>query len=118
MSLENEAKKLAATYARWMRKPDDALFGKEGRGVVMVMYDRLKQAKSFDEMKQILDVDQYSSMMDKQTYNDMKRFVTELISKASQMGQEDAMKFVLEAFRYFQISLFTKIDNINKGIWG
>jgi len=45
MSLENEAKKIAATYARWLRKPEDALFGKDGKGAVMMMYERLKRRR-------------------------------------------------------------------------
>jgi hypothetical protein len=118
MSLENEAKKIAATYARWLRKPEDALFGKDGKGAVMMMYERLKQAKTMEEVKEALNLDQYANMMDKQTYNDLQRFLNELLMKASQMNQEDAVRFVLEAFRYFQISLYTKIENINKGIWG
>jgi hypothetical protein len=71
-----------------------------------------------EEVKEALNLDQYANMMDKQTYNDLQRFLNELLTKASQMNQEDAVRFVLEAFRYFQISLYTKIENINKGIWG
>ncbi|MCQ4343811.1 MAG: hypothetical protein NO117_02490 [Sulfolobales archaeon] len=84
----------------------------------MMMYERLKQAKTMEEVKEALNLDQYANMMDKQTYNDLQRFLNELLTKASQMNQEDAVRFVLEAFRYFQISLYTKIENINKGIWG
>jgi vacuolar-type H+-ATPase subunit C/Vma6 len=83
-----------------------------------MMYERLKQAKTMEEVKEALNLDQYANMMDKQTYNDLQRFLNELLTKASQMNQEDAVRFVLEAFRYFQISLYTKIENINKGIWG
>mgnify|MGYP001772992693 CR=1 FL=1 len=118
MSLENEAKKLAATYARWLRKPEDALFGKQGRGVVMIMYEKIKQAKSLDEVKSALDLNQYVNLMDKTTYNDLQRFINELLNKVSQMQESEAIKFVIEAFRYFQISLYTKIEDINKGIWG
>jgi hypothetical protein len=118
MSLENEAKKLAATYARWLRKPEDALFGKQGRGVVMIMYEKIKQAKSLDEVKATLDLNQYVNLMDKTTYNDLQRFINELLNKISQMQESDAIKFVIEVFRYFQISLYTKIEDINKGIWG
>ena len=117
MSLENEAKKLAATYARWLRKPEDALFGKQGRGVVMVMYEKLKNAKSLDEMKSVLNLQQYEGMMDKATYNDLQRFLNELLNKISTMPEDQAMKFIIETFRYFQISLYTKIEDINKGIW-
>jgi hypothetical protein len=110
-----EAKKLAATYARWLRKPEDALFGKQGRGVVMIMYEKIKQAKSLDEVKATLDLNQYVNLRDKTTYNDLQRFINELLNKISQMQESDAIKFVIEAFRYFQISLYTKIEDINKG---
>lgn len=79
MSLENEAKKLAATYARWLRNPEDALFGKNGEGVVLQIYKKIKQAKSKDEIKQILDLTQYS--MERTTYNDMSRFINDLLNK-------------------------------------
>ncbi|BCU69130.1 hypothetical protein [Stygiolobus caldivivus] len=118
MSMENEAKKLAATYARWLRKPEDALFGKQGRGVVMIMYEKLKNAKTIDEIKNILDLHQYESIMDKMTYNDLQRFINDLQTKISGMSDEQAKNFVVEVFRYFQISLYTKIEDINKGIWG
>lgn len=118
MSLENEAKKLAATYARWLRKPEDALFGKKGRGVVMIIYEKLKSAKTVDEIRSMLDLHQYESMMDKATYNDLQRFINDLLAKISGMQDEQARNFVIEVFRYFQISLYTKIEDINRGIWG
>lgn len=118
MSLENEAKKIAATYARWLRKPEDALFGKQGRGVVMIIYEKLKSAKTVDEIKSMLDLRQYESMMDKATYNDLQRFINDLLTKISGMQDEQARNFVVEVFRYFQISLYTKIEDINRGIWG
>ena len=117
MSVENEAKKLAATYARWLRNPQEALFGnKGGRGVVMLIYDKVKQAKTKDEITKALDLSQYQDLS-KQTYNDLERFFTELKNKISQFDDETAVKFTVEAFRYFQISLFTKIEDINKGYW-
>ncbi len=116
MSIENEAKKIASTYARWLRNPQDALFGKEGKGVVLKIYERLKQAKSKEEIRQILDLDQYE--MEKSTYNDMSRFISDLINKIQQLDDEKSIKFVIEVFRYFQIALATKIDDINKGVWG
>ncbi|BDB97981.1 MAG: hypothetical protein RRA45_06245 [Saccharolobus sp.] len=115
MSLENEAKKLAATYARWLRNPEDALFGKSGEGVVLQIYKKIKQAKSKDEIKQILDLTQYS--MERTTYNDMSRFINDLLNKIQSLDDQSALKFVIEAFRYFQIALATKIDDINKGVW-
>ncbi|TRM81020.1 hypothetical protein DJ524_05555 [Sulfolobus sp. D5] len=116
MSIENEAKKIASTYARWLRNPQDALFGKEGKGVVLKMYERLKQAKSKEEIRKILDLNQYE--MEKSTYNDMSRFISDLINKIQQLDDENSIKFVIEVFRYFQIALTTKIDDINKGVWG
>lgn len=115
MSLENEAKKLAATYARWLRNPEDALFGKNGEGVVLQIYKKIKQAKSKDEIKQILDLTQYS--MERTTYNDMSRFINDLLNKIQSLDDQSALKFVIEVFRYFQIALATKIDDINKGVW-
>ena len=117
MSIENEAKKLAATYARWLRNPQEALFGnKGGRGVVMVIYDKVKQAKTKNDIINALDLSQYQDLS-KQTYNDLERFFTELKNKISQFDDETAVKFAIEAFRYFQIALFTKIEDINKGYW-
>ncbi|MEM0092540.1 MAG: hypothetical protein QXQ01_08250 [Saccharolobus sp.] len=115
MSLENEAKKFAATYARWLRNPQDALFGKDGEGVVSKMYKNLKQAKNKDEIIKILSLNQYT--MEKTTYNDMSRFINDLINKIQSMDDQTSIKFVIEVFRYFQIALATKIDDINKGIW-
>lgn len=117
MSVENEAKKLAATYARWLRNPQEALFGnKGGRGVVMIVYDKIKQAKSKDDINKALDLSQYSELS-KQTANDLERFFTELKNKISSLDDQEAVKFSIEAFRYFQIALFTKIEDMNKGYW-
>ncbi|QIW24798.1 hypothetical protein EWF20_12130 [Sulfolobus sp. S-194] len=117
VSIENEAKKLAATYARWLRNPQEALFGKQGgRGIVMVIYDKVKSAKTKDEIIKALDLSQYPDL-DKATYNDLSRFFDELINKISQFDDQNAIKFTIEAFRYFQIALFTKIEDINKGYW-
>lgn len=117
MSLENEAKKMAATYARWLRNPEEALFGKGGRGVVMQVYEKIKNAKTKEEIIKALDLSSYQNEISKQTFNDLSRFFTELSNKISQMNDGDAMKFAVEAFRYFQIALFTKIEDINKGFW-
>ncbi|AWS00107.1 hypothetical protein [Metallosphaera hakonensis] len=114
-SKENEAKKLAATYARWLRNPDEALFGKTGKGVVMQIYNSVKQAKTKDELMQILDLSKYE--LSKQTFNDMTRFINELRNKISQMTDQDAINFTIEVMRYFQISLFTKIEDMRRGLW-
>ena len=116
-SLENEAKKVAATYARWLRLPEDALFGSGGRGVVMLVYERVKAAKTKDEVKAALNLDQYKDLMKPQTFNDLSRYFKELLGKIEGMSEEDAVKFVTESLRYFQIALFTKMEDINKGYW-
>ena len=116
-SLENEAKKVAATYARWLRLPEDALFGGGGRGVVMLVYEKVKAAKTKDEVKAALDLNQYKDMMKPQTFNDLSRYFNELLGKIEGMNDADALKFVVESLRYFQIALFTKIEDINKGYW-
>ncbi|WP_338602008.1 hypothetical protein V6M85_01300 [Sulfolobus tengchongensis] len=115
MSLENEAKKLAATYARWLRNPEDALFGKDGEGVVLKIYKKMKQAKDKNEIKEILNLEQYA--MEKTTFNDMSRFISELLNKIEQMDDQSALKFSVEVFRYFQIALATKLNDMNKGLW-
>ncbi|MCI2414803.1 MAG: hypothetical protein MPF33_06095 [Candidatus Aramenus sp.] len=114
-SIENEAKKLASTYARWLRDPEDALFGSGGKGVVQIMYAKIKEAKTKDEILKILDLAQYQ--MKTPTFNDMTRFINELRNKISGMSDEDAIKFTVEVFRYFQIALFTKLDDIRRGVW-
>lgn len=115
MSLENEAKKLAATYARWLRNPEDALFGSEGRGVVLQMYAKIKEARTKEELNKILDLSQYK--MQTTTLNDMNRFIQALKEKIANMKDEEAVKFTLEVFRYFQIALATKIEDIRRGVW-
>ncbi|QKQ99234.1 hypothetical protein GWK48_01430 [Metallosphaera tengchongensis] len=115
-SSENQAKKLAATYARWLRNPEEALFGSKGRGVVLQMYDAVKRAKSKDEIMGILDLSKYE--MSKATFNDMTRFINELRSKISQMPDNEAVSFTVEVFRYFQISLATKMEDMKRGLWG
>ncbi|WP_181443802.1 MULTISPECIES: hypothetical protein [Sulfolobaceae] len=115
MSIENEAKKLAATYARWLRNPQDALFGKNGEGVVLQIYKKLKQAKDKNEIIEILKLDQYS--MEKATLNDMTRFISDLLNKIQQMDDQSALRFTVEVFRYFQIALATKLEDMNKGLW-
>ncbi|MEM4075968.1 MAG: hypothetical protein QXN30_06010 [Metallosphaera sp.] len=114
-SKENEAKKLAATYARWLRNPEEALFGKSGKGVVMLMYNSVKSAKSKEELLQVLDLSKYE--LSKQTFNDLTRFINELRNKISQMPDQDALNFTVEVMRYFQISLFTKMDDMKRGLW-
>ncbi|AHC50845.1 hypothetical protein SUSAZ_01765 [Sulfolobus acidocaldarius SUSAZ] len=115
MSIENEAKKLAATYARWLRNPQDALFGKEKEGVVIKIYQRLKQAKTKSEILEILQLNQYE--MEKTTMNDMNRMITELISKLNSYDEDIAVKFTIEVFRYLQIALYTKLDSMKRGLW-
>ncbi|AWR97958.1 hypothetical protein DFR86_10710 [Acidianus sulfidivorans JP7] len=114
-SMENEAKKLASTYARWLRNPEDALFGSGGKGVVMEMYSKLKEAKNKEDLDKILNLSQYK--MQTPTFNDMTRFINALREKISSMQDEDAVKFSIEVFRYFQIALFTKLDDMRKGVW-
>ncbi|ARM76758.1 hypothetical protein [Acidianus manzaensis] len=114
-SLENEAKKLASTYARWLRNPEDALFGSEGRGVVLQMYSKIKEAKSKEDIDKILNLSQYKMLTP--TLNDMTRFINALKEKITPMSDEDAVKFSIEVFRYFQIALFTKLDDMRKGVW-
>lgn len=116
-SLENEAKKVAATYARWLRLPEDALFGSTGRGVVMLIYEKVKTARTKDELRAALDLNQYKDFMKPQTFNDIARYVGELLKRIEGMNEEDAVKFVVESLRYFQIALFTKIEDIKKGYW-
>jgi len=115
MTVENEAKKLATTYARWLRNPQDALFGKDGEGVVIKMYKRIKESKTKEELREILRLEQYP--MERTTFNDMSRFVNELLNKIQQMDDQTAVKFTIEVFRYFQIALATKIENMKKGLW-
>lgn len=55
--------------------------------------------------------------MERTTYNDMSRFINDLLNKIQSLDDQSALKFVIEAFRYFQIALATKIDDINKGVW-
>jgi N-glycosylase/DNA lyase len=117
MSIENEAKKLAATYARWLRNPQDALFGKDGEGVVLQIYKKLKQAKDKNEILEILKLDQYTYTMEKTTLNDMARFISDLLNKIQQMDDQSALRFTVEVFRYFQIALATKLEDMNKGLW-
>lgn len=117
MSIENEAKKLAATYARWLRNPQDALFGKDGEGVVLQIYKKLKQAKDKNEILEILKLDQYTYTMEKTTLNDMARFISDLLNKIQQMDDQSALRFTIEVFRYFQIALATKLEDMNKGLW-
>lgn len=114
-SLENEAKKLAATYARWLRNPEDALFGSDGKGVVMEIYNKIKGAKNKEDLNKILDLSQYKMQI--ATFNDMNRFVAALKEKIANMKDDEAVKFALEVFRYFQIALATKLDDMRKGIW-
>lgn len=115
-SRENEAKKLAATYARWLRNPEEALFGSKGEGVVLKMYKALKEAKGKNDVKSILDLSKYE--MSKQTTNDMARFVSELKGKIDTMDDQESVKFALEVMRYFQIALATKLEDMRKGLWG
>jgi len=117
MSIENEAKKLAATYARWLRNPQDALFGKDGEGVVLQIYKKLKQAKDKNEILEILKLDQYTYTMEKTTLNDMARFISDLLNKIQQMDDQSALRFTVEVFRYFQMALATKLEDMNKGLW-
>ncbi|AWR95104.1 hypothetical protein DFR85_11355 [Acidianus brierleyi] len=114
-SIENEAKKIASTYARWLRDPEDALFGSTGKGVVLLIYSKLKEAKSKSQIIQILDLSQYN--MKTSTFNDMTRFLNDLKNKISTMNDEDAIRFTLEVFRYFQIALATKLEDMRKGVW-
>ncbi|EZQ07017.1 MULTISPECIES: hypothetical protein [Acidianus] len=114
-TIENEAKKLAATYARWLRLPEDALFGRNGEGPIRKMYKKINEAKNKDDIREILNISQYE--MQRQTFNDLTRFANELLSKIGQMSDEDALKFTKEVFKYFQIDLATKIENIRSGNW-
>ncbi len=114
-SIENEAKKIASTYARWLRDPEDALFGSNGKGVVLLIYSKLKEAKSKSEIIQIFDLSQYK--MKTATFNDMTRFLSDLKNKLSTMDDDTALRFTLEVFRYFQIALATKLEDMRKGLW-
>ncbi len=116
MSLENEAKRLAAVHARWFRDPVEALFGKSREGPVMVLYKRLKNAKNKDDIKNTLS-DLAGLQISQYTQNDLNRLIAEIFKRIDNMNDEDAVKFSLEVFRYLQISLFTRIDNTNKGIF-
>lgn len=112
--LQIEAKKVAALYARWLRLPEDALFH-GGRGPVMKMYEALKSAKGKDDIKSILDLSKYE--MEKQTFSDLTRLVNEILNRIQNMNDSDAVAFTLEVFRYFQIALATKIEDVKKGYW-
>ncbi|MUN29911.1 hypothetical protein [Sulfuracidifex metallicus] len=114
-SVENEAKKIASTYARWLRNPEDALFGKGGEGCVSAMYKRIKEAHTKDEIREILNLSQYQ--MERNTMNDLTRFINDLNNKINPMSDEEAVKFVIEVFRYFQIALATKLHDMNRGLW-
>lgn len=81
----------------------------------MQIYNSVKQAKTKDELMQILDLSKYE--LSKQTFNDMTRFINELRNKISQMTDQDAINFTIEVMRYFQISLFTKIEDMRRGLW-
>ena len=112
--MQIEAKKVAALYARWLRLPEDALFH-GGRGPVMKMYEALKNAKNKEDIKAILDLSKYE--MERQTYNDLTRLVNEIFNRIQNMSDQDAVTFTLEVFRYFQIALATKIEDVRKGYW-
>lgn len=113
---ENEAKRLAAIHARWVRSPEKALFGEgTGDGPVQAMYKRVKEAKTKEELKAALDIQGFK--LDKATSNDLERFVKALLEKVEPMEEREALKFSKEALLYFQISLSTKLDAMKKGYW-